>query len=266
MLPHETWSVPRGRSKGPGTPGSRAATITHSSALRSGDLVTDNFCEPGRNRPSHNTVSRRCPVDVPPYEVLLPVGLCREQSTVISFRSPDGDGAVGGSSAGVAEGNEDGSCPHHSPRPLCQSGKTRREGSSTSGHRCEADYSPPGGGGQAKSGGLGGLAVAQGASMSRPSSSTGHAHDIVDGRRRLGLLRRAEAQVIENLLDGDGVVEVGHDLELPPALATRERVGMEDLRDEARPVALQRRLLAGSVSTLASPGSSTARSPRTRLA
>jgi len=29
------------------------------------------------------------------------------------------------------------------------------------------------------------------------------------------------------------VVEVGHDLELPPALATRERVGMKDVRDEA---------------------------------
>ena len=58
-----------------------------------------------------------------------------------------------------------------------------------------------------------------------------HAHDLVHGRRRLGLLRRAEAQVIEDLLDGDGVVEVGHDLELAPALAAREWVGVEDLRD-----------------------------------
>jgi hypothetical protein len=30
-------------------------------------------------------------------------------------------------------------------------------------------------------------------------------------------------------------MEVGHNLELSPALATRERVGMEDLRDQARP-------------------------------
>jgi len=62
-----------------------------------------------------------------------------------------------------------------------------------------------------------------------------HARDLVHGWRRLGLLRRAEAQVREDLLDGYLVVEVGNDLELPPALATRERVGIEDLRDEARP-------------------------------
>ena len=48
------------------------------------------------------------------------------------------------------------------------------------------------------------------------------------GRRGLGILGRAEAEVIEDLLDGDLVVEVRNDLELPPALATRERVGMED--------------------------------------
>ena len=36
----------------------------------------------------------------------------------------------------------------------------------------------------------------------------------------------------EDLLDGDLVVEIGHDLELRPALATRERVGMKDLRDQ----------------------------------
>jgi hypothetical protein len=91
----------------------------------------------------------------------------------------------------------------------------------------------------------------------------------------LGLLRRAEAQVPEDLLDGDVVVEVGHALELPPALATRERVGMKDLRKEAyagfgimsrAQLAVQRRFLAGSSSTLPSPGSSAARSPRTRLA
>ena len=40
--------------------------------------------------------------------------------------------------------------------------------------------------------------------------------------------------MIEDLLDGSLVVEVGNDLELPPALATRERVGMKDPRDEAR--------------------------------
>jgi len=64
-----------------------------------------------------------------------------------------------------------------------------------------------------------------------------HAPDLVHCRRRLGLLRRAEAQVRENLPDGYLLVEVGHDLELPPALAARERVGMKDLRDEARPLA-----------------------------
>ena len=62
-----------------------------------------------------------------------------------------------------------------------------------------------------------------------------HAYDLVHGRRRLGVLGRAEAEVSEDLLDGYLVVEVGNDLQLPPALATRERVGMEDLRDEARP-------------------------------
>ena len=103
----------------------------------------------------------------------------------------------------------------------------------------EADYSSFGGGGQANSARLGNLAALAGWRSSGRFHFPAllidrHAHDIVDGRRRLGLLRRAEAQVIENLLDGDGVVEVGHDLELPPALATRERVGMEDLRDEAR--------------------------------
>jgi len=56
---------------------------------------------------------------------------------------------------------------------------------------------------------------------------------LAHGRWRLGVLGRAEAEVIEDLLDGDLVVEVGNDLELPPALATRERVGMGDLRNEA---------------------------------
>src|SRR6266581_3642737 len=71
------------------------------------------------------------------------------------------------------------------------------------------------------------------------------AHDLVHGQRRLGLLRRAAAQVREDLLDGHLVVEVGHDLELPPALATCERVGMEDLRDEARPARTTAALLGG---------------------
>jgi len=62
-----------------------------------------------------------------------------------------------------------------------------------------------------------------------------HAYDLGHGRWRLGVLGRAEAEVIEDLLDGYVVVEVGNDLELPPALAARERVGMEDLRDQARP-------------------------------
>jgi hypothetical protein len=50
---------------------------------------------------------------------------------------------------------------------------------------------------------------------------------------------------LEDLLDGDGIVEVGHELELPPAVATRERVGMKDLRDEARPTRGTAALLGG---------------------
>ena len=54
------------------------------------------------------------------------------------------------------------------------------------------------------------------------------------GGWRPGVLGRAETEVFEDLLDGYLVVEVGNDLELAPA-ATRERVGMEDLGDQARP-------------------------------
>jgi hypothetical protein len=89
-----------------------------------------------------------------------------------------------------------------------------------------------------------------------------YAHDLVHGRRRLGLLRRAEAQVREDLLDGHLVVEASHDLELTPALATCERVGLKDLRDEPRPTRTaaallgwllfklaRSRLLGGAIST-----------------
>ena len=107
----------------------------------------------------------------------------------------------------------------------------------------EADYSSYGGGGQAKSGGLGGLAILR--APPSPGPPDRHAHDLVLAWRRLGLLRRAESQVVEDLLDGDLVVEVGHDVELPPALATRERVGMKDLRDEARPTRGRAALLGG---------------------
>jgi hypothetical protein len=51
-----------------------------------------------------------------------------------------------------------------------------------------------------------------------------HAYNLGHGRRRLGFLRRAESQVIEDLLDGDGVVEVGNDLE--PSPRTVEERGM----------------------------------------
>ena len=44
-----------------------------------------------------------------------------------------------------------------------------------------------------------------------------------------------EAQVREDLFDGHLVVKVGNDLELPPALAARQGIGLEDLRDQARP-------------------------------
>ena len=57
----------------------------------------------------------------------------------------------------------------------------------------------------------------------------------VHGRRRLVLLRRAETQVREYPIGGDLVVEVGHDLELAPALAARQGIGLEDLGDQARP-------------------------------
>ncbi len=53
--------------------------------------------------------------------------------------------------------------------------------------------------------------------------------------------------MIKDLLDGDGVVEVGNDLELPSAPATREGVGMEDFRDEACPT-------RGTTALLANPG------------
>ena len=45
-----------------------------------------------------------------------------------------------------------------------------------------------------------------------------HARDLVHGRRRLGLLRRAEAQVREDLLDGYSVVEVATISIFPPHL------------------------------------------------
>jgi hypothetical protein len=42
---------------------------------------------------------------------------CRAELPIaISFRSPDEDAAVG-ALAGVAEGNEEGSCPQHAPQP-----------------------------------------------------------------------------------------------------------------------------------------------------
>ena len=94
----------------------------------------------------------------------------------------------------------------------------------------------------------------------------GHAYDLVHGRRRLGLLRRAETQVREYPIDGDLVVEVGHDLELAPALAAREGVGLEDLGDQARPARGTTALLGWLLFSLPSPGSSPARSARTRLA
>jgi hypothetical protein len=50
--------------------------------------------------------------------------------------------------------------------------------------------------------------------LSRVPEQQGAARSV-HGRRRLGLLRRAEAQVHEDLLDGYLVVKVGKDLELP---------------------------------------------------
>ena len=75
-----------------------------------------------------------------------------------------------------------------------------------------------------------------------------HAHDLRHGRRGLGLLWGAEAQVAEDLLDGHGVVEVGNDFEFRPTFAARERISMEDFRDEPRPALGTAALLRGSAS------------------
>jgi hypothetical protein len=45
--------------------------------------------------------------------------------------------------------------------------------------------------------------------------------------------------------------KVGHDLDLRPAVATRERVGMKDLRNEARPTRGRAALLGGLLFNLA---------------
>ena len=72
-----------------------------------------------------------------------------------------------------------------------------------------------------------------------------HAHDVVYGRRGLGGLGRAEAEVIEDLGDGDLVVQVRDDLELAPTLRTREGIDVEHLRNEPRPTRGTAALLGG---------------------
>ena len=91
---------------------------------------------------------------------------------------------------------------------MCLNGDGTREASSQAWVAvAEADFSRCGGGVK------GNLAAWRLQGAATPALLIDrNAHDLVDGRRRFGLLRRAEAQVIENLLDGDGVVEVGHDL------------------------------------------------------
>ncbi len=59
-----------------------------------------------------------------------------------------------------------------------------------------------------------------------------HAHHLVDRRRGLGGLGRAEAEVFEDSGNGDLVVQVRDDLELAPTLRAGEGIDVEDLRDE----------------------------------
>jgi hypothetical protein len=54
----------------------------------------------------------------------------------------------------------------------------------------------------------------------------GHAHELPDGGRGLWLLRRAEAEVVEDALDGDTVEDVGDDRELRAALPAGQGVGL----------------------------------------
>src|SRR6266852_2932915 len=61
-----------------------------------------------------------------------------------------------------------------------------------------------------------------------------HPDDLAGLRGRL-LLRWAQAQVVEDLLDGELVGDVGHDLERTSAAFAHERVRLIDLRDEPRP-------------------------------
>jgi hypothetical protein len=69
----------------------------------------------------------------------------------------------------------------------------------------------------------------QRASISLPSSSTRHPDDLAGLRGRL-LLRWAQAQVVEDVLDRELVGDVGHDLERTSAAFAHERVRLIDLR------------------------------------
>jgi len=57
--------------------------------------------------------------------------------------------------------------------------------------------------------------------------------DISDLRR--WLLRRAETEMVQDPADGDGVGEVGNELERATAASADERIRLIDLGDEPRP-------------------------------
>ena len=89
--------------------------------------------------------------------------------------------------------------------------------------------------------------------------------DVADVWWRPLDLGRAEAEVVEDPLDREVIVDVGHDLKRAPALATRERVGVVDLRDQPRPARRAATLLGASAWAPSSSSFSLARAPRARL-
>lgn len=62
----------------------------------------------------------------------------------------------------------------------------------------------------------------------------GDADDLSGLRGRLRLLGWAQAEVVQDVVYGRLVVQVGYDLELASTLLAGERVGVVDLRDQAR--------------------------------
>lgn len=61
-----------------------------------------------------------------------------------------------------------------------------------------------------------------------------HTEDLSDVRRRW-LLQGTEVEMVQDLADGNGIGDVGHDLERPSAVSADEGIRLKDLGDEARP-------------------------------